>query len=76
MANRIAIPDDEILGYIVDGIPDPNLRDLERVQGFTTTDRILQAFKEISLKDRVYPAANSKNDDSKKRKNGKGGKSV
>lgn len=53
MANRIAIPDDEILGYIVDGIPDPNLCDLERIQGFTTTDRILQAFKEISLKDRI-----------------------
>jgi hypothetical protein len=65
MANRIAIEDDEILGYIIDGIPDPNLRDLARVQGFTTKDDILQAFSEISLRDRSCTAAttNSKSDD-------------
>ena len=28
MANRIAIKDDDILGYIIDGIPNLNLRDL------------------------------------------------
>lgn len=78
MANRIDIPNDEILRYIVDGIPDPNLRDLARVQGFTTMDGILQAFEEISLKDRVYPAsaASTKDGDSGKRKNDKGSKSA
>lgn len=36
MANRISVNDDEILGYIIDGIPDMHLRDLARVQGFST----------------------------------------
>ncbi|KYM97832.1 hypothetical protein ALC62_11471 [Cyphomyrmex costatus] len=42
---------------------------------FTTKDQILQAFEEISLKDRVYPmtAVNSKSNDNKKRKNDKSG---
>lgn len=38
MANRISVSDDEIIGYIIEGIPDMNLRDLARVQGFSTTE--------------------------------------
>lgn len=38
IANRIAVNDDEILSYIVDGISDMNLRDLARIQDFTRRD--------------------------------------
>lgn len=31
MANRIAVNDDEILGYIIEGIPDIHLRDVTRI---------------------------------------------
>ncbi|XP_015602065.1 uncharacterized protein LOC107271021 [Cephus cinctus] len=81
MANRIAIPDGEILDYIIDGIPDPNLRDLARIHGFTTRDQILQAFDEISLQGRVYPTTttSSKSEDKGggvKSNPGKGSKDV
>ncbi|EZA52392.1 hypothetical protein X777_08885, partial [Ooceraea biroi] len=59
MANRIAVRDVEILGYIIDGIPDLNLRDLARVQGFTTREELLQAFQEIRLEDRRHPASSA-----------------
>ncbi|XP_011858346.1 PREDICTED: uncharacterized protein LOC105555908, partial [Vollenhovia emeryi] len=81
MANRIAIPDDEVLGYVIEGIPDPELRDLARVQGFTTRDEILTRFSQISLRDKGYTAAttaSSKGDDRSggaKRKADKSGKS-
>lgn len=55
MANKITVDEDEILGYIIDGIPDMNLRDLARVQGFTTREEMLQAFEEIRLEDRRQP---------------------
>lgn len=57
MANRIAIGDDEILGYIIDGIPDSNLRDLARVRGFMTKDEMLRAFSEITLRNRNHTTA-------------------
>jgi len=49
MANKIAVDEDEIFGYIIDGISDMNLHDLVRVQGFTTREEMLQAFEEIPL---------------------------
>nr|XP_012150982.1 PREDICTED: uncharacterized protein LOC105663851 [Megachile rotundata] len=65
MGNRIAINDDEIMGYIIDGIPDRNLRNMARVQAFTTKEQILQAFEEISLQDKGFAGTStgSKNGD-------------
>jgi len=51
LANPITVNDDEILGYIINDIPDMNLRDLTRVQSFTTRKEMLQAFEEIRLDD-------------------------
>lgn len=56
MANRIAVSD-EMLKYIIDGISDSNLRDLARIQGFSTREEILKAFDEIALRDRSSPVA-------------------
>nr|XP_012145355.1 PREDICTED: uncharacterized protein LOC105663060 [Megachile rotundata] len=65
MGNRIAIDDDEIMGHIIDGIPDRNLRNMARVQAFTTKEQILQAFEEISLQDKGFAGTStgSKNGD-------------
>ncbi|RLU26213.1 hypothetical protein DMN91_000006, partial [Ooceraea biroi] len=52
LANRIALSDDDILEYIIDGISDVSLRDLARVQGFTSRDEMLRAFDEITLRDK------------------------
>ncbi|XP_015514359.2 uncharacterized protein LOC107220321 [Neodiprion lecontei] len=52
LANQLGLPEEEILQYIVDGIPDANLRDAARIHGFTTKAGLLQAFEEITLRDR------------------------
>lgn len=67
LANRITVNDDEVLGYVIDGIPDPNLRDLARVRGFTTMDEILQAFEKITLRDKSRAGVIVKSDEKKQR---------
>lgn len=53
LGNKISIPDDEILEYVIEGIPDVQLRDQARIQLFNNVDALLQAFEKISLSDRV-----------------------
>lgn len=52
LANHLTMADDEVLSY--DGIPDVQLRDMARVQGFESSQSLLQAFQEILLRDRNY----------------------
>ncbi|XP_078051649.1 uncharacterized protein LOC144477786, partial [Augochlora pura] len=49
LGNRVPISDNEIIDYIVDGIPDENLRSLARVQRFQTTGALLRAFSDMAL---------------------------
>lgn len=51
LANRISLPDDEMLQYIIESIPDSNIRDAARIHGFSTKESLLQAFEAISLRD-------------------------
>lgn len=53
LGNKISVPDDEILEYVIEGIPDVQLRDQARIQLFNNVDALLQAFEKISLSDRV-----------------------
>ncbi|CAK9801662.1 Gag-Pol polyprotein [Anthophora plagiata] len=49
-ANRMPVEDQaELVGYLVEGIPDPVLRNQARVQCFTTPEAMLQAFEKLSL---------------------------
>ena len=62
---------DKILSNITNGIPDTQLRDMSRLQGFKTSESLLQAFEEISLPDRRQKTSIAKGDskgDSSKRK--------
>jgi len=49
-ANRVPIPEDEILDYIIDGISDLYLRNQARMQNFTSTENLLRAFKKITIR--------------------------
>lgn len=55
LSNKVPIPDDEIIDYIIEGIPDVNLRDQARIQKFRTTADILEAFEKVDLRDRRQP---------------------
>jgi len=52
MGNRVPIDGDEMLEYIVDGIPDDTLRNQARIQGFETVDVLLRAFERVTLRER------------------------
>ncbi|KMQ88410.1 hypothetical protein RF55_12116 [Lasius niger] len=51
MGNLIPIEADEMIDYIIDGIPDSVLRNQARIQRFTETESLLEAFETISLRD-------------------------
>ncbi|XP_011684299.1 PREDICTED: uncharacterized protein LOC105447791 [Wasmannia auropunctata] len=47
LGNRVPIADDEMLDYVIDGIPDNTLRDQARIQRFDTAESLLEAFEKI-----------------------------
>lgn len=49
-ANEISIADDELVDYIIEGIPNYQLRSHARMQNFSSTSQLMQAFKKISLR--------------------------
>lgn len=50
IANRIPIDNEEIMEYVIEGIPDPMLRDQARVQQLNSQESLLKAFEKISLR--------------------------
>ncbi|CAK9814696.1 Gag-Pol polyprotein [Anthophora quadrimaculata] len=49
-ANRVPVEDQiELVEYLVEGIPDPVLRNQARMQCFNTPDALLRAFEKVSL---------------------------
>lgn len=52
MGNRIEIDEGEMVEYIIEGIPDPILRDQVRVQRLRTRGALLEAFERVSLRGR------------------------
>lgn len=67
---RIPIEEDEIVEYIIDGIPDPMLRNQARVSGLRTKSALLEAFAKITLWDRKY--SGTRNSESKEKTDGNG----
>jgi len=49
-ANRVPIPEDEILDYVIDGISDLHLRNQARMQNFMSTKNLLRAFEKITIR--------------------------
>lgn len=50
--NRVPINNDEMLEYIVEGIPDDALRNQARIQRFDTVEALLNAFEKVTLRER------------------------
>lgn len=50
MANNASIPEDEIIDYVIDGIPDVQLQNQARMQRFDSLASLFRAFENISLR--------------------------
>lgn len=49
LGNRVPIKEDELVEYLIEGIPPKNLRNQARMHSFSNIREILKAFKKISL---------------------------
>lgn len=49
LGNKASIKGDELIEYLVDGIPSESLRNQARMQSFSNVQEVLKAFKRISL---------------------------
>lgn len=65
LANRIPIEAEETIEYMIEGIPDPMLRDQARVQRLNTQKNLLEAFKKITLRGRSSHAGMQLKDEEK-----------
>lgn len=54
MGNRIPTESDELTDYVIEGIPDPALRDQAHIQRLKTMTNLLEAFEKVSLSGRQY----------------------
>lgn len=52
LANHMKIDEDELVDYIIAGIPDPTLRDQARIHGHVAKTSLLKAFEQVSLRGR------------------------
>lgn len=52
LASCVPIEREELIDYVVEGIPDPFLRDQARIQRFDSTAEILRAFENVGLSTR------------------------
>lgn len=77
LGNRVPIEADEMMNYIIDGIPDGALRDQPRMQCFATIESLLEAFEMITLRDGYTTSSNRpdkrSNRQPKNERNGKAG---
>lgn len=60
LANRVPIDKNEVLEYIIDGIPVASLRDQARISRFTTKASLLQAFEKENLREKFSVNATKK----------------
>lgn len=52
-ANKAQVPEDELLDYIIDGIPDQDLQNQARIQNYESVDDLVQGFKKIIISPRI-----------------------
>lgn len=65
MGNRVPISEEEIIDYLIDGIPVANLRDQARMSRFTSKTSLMQAFEKITLRDRIQTSNMRKSEQQK-----------
>jgi len=52
MGNRVPIDKEEMLDYVIDGIPDKILQNQARIQRFETMSDLQEAFEKVALSDK------------------------
>lgn len=57
LGNLVPVDEEEVVEYIIDGIPDRILRDQARVSGLRTKTELLEAFERITLWERKHTGA-------------------
>ncbi|XP_029162889.1 uncharacterized protein LOC114934371 [Nylanderia fulva] len=57
LGNRIKIEESEMVEYVIEGIPDPVLRDQARVQRLRTRRSLIEAFERVSLRGKEQSGA-------------------
>lgn len=65
LANKVPVEEEEIIDYIVEGIPDPILRDQARIQRLNSKASLLEAFEKVMLrpKSSLHVGLRKRNDD-------------
>lgn len=61
LGNKVPIPANEIVDYIVEGVPDTRLQDQARMQCFSSIAQLMKAFEKISLKGNTRYGRDNKN---------------
>lgn len=59
LANRVPIPEDEIVEYVIDGISEVSLRHQTRIGQITTKASLLRAFEKVTLKNKSSKVGNA-----------------
>ena len=49
LGNRVALAEDELVEYLINGIPEKHMRNQARIQQFESTADLLEAFEEVAL---------------------------
>jgi hypothetical protein len=65
LANHVPIDAEEVVDYLIEGIPDASLRDQARIQRFDTPISLLSAFGKITLR-KTESSTTSKDNDKKR----------
>lgn len=52
-ANRVPIVEEEILDFIIDGIPDYQLKNQARMQNFLLISELVQIFKKVTIRPNI-----------------------
>ncbi|GAB1869223.1 SAP domain-containing protein [Camponotus japonicus] len=60
LANRVPITDDDVIDYVIDGIPDHNLQDQARIMQFESQSDLLESFKKLTLRPKKFLDRESK----------------
>jgi len=63
LANQVPVEEEEVIDYLIEGIPDVHLKNQAKVQKFSTKEELLEAFERVRLeceKKGRLPQANDK----------------
>lgn len=72
VANKASIAKDELVDYLIDGIPDSRMRDQARIQQFRTEDDLLKAFANLSFNRHIQKHSNVRKMENPKRRTDSG----